>query len=144
MVVPFYIASSSVGMFYMGEVSLIREQDEDESMCDAQGTSNSPSWANWVVVDYKEEILFQASSCRALLFGVIETHWKLLRRGLPALPLALNVASHLHTILSLMLLPPQKTFIYYLGTILVPSMERPRPTWNVNLSSSSSLTSELL
>ena len=86
MVVPFYIASSSVGrfqLFYTGEVSLIRKQYEDESMCDAQGTSNSHNWANCVAVDYKEEILFQASSWRALVFGVMETHWKLLRRALP-------------------------------------------------------------
>lgn len=38
---------------------LIRKQYKDESICDAQGTSNSPSWASWVMVGHKADIFRQ-------------------------------------------------------------------------------------
>lgn len=42
-----------------------------------------------------------------------------------------RAVSHLYTILSLMLFLSSEYIIYCLGTSLVPSMERPRPNWNV-------------
>lgn len=143
-VVPFYIASSSVWkfqLFYMGEFSLIREQCEDESMCHIRGTLKSPNcrseWISWVTVATRQKFYLrlangslwhlECSRCRKLT----DSSWE---GDCVVCGLCLwmfRAVSHLYTILSLMLFPSSEYIIYCLGTSLVPSMERPRPNWNV-------------
>lgn len=87
---------------------------------------------------HKAEILFQASSWKPLAFGMFSpgdrNSLMALEKGSAWSGLCLRMfraVSHLYTILSLMLFPSSEYIIYCLGTSLVPSMERPRPSWNV-------------